>query len=181
LLLAQHRFYGEPWIKTGLKFVASQTSYLAVIIVATLLTLLAPLLMTVSQISDLTPRCKGMVSSGKFCPSSCADTKQETPDRIPNANRSNVEVTQFLRDGLAQTLPDLTVEQCLKDLHDCKGFLKRLERVYVIRLAREAHQTAKLPSSARREFSQTKVTPPTYYQSPSDKTVIDLNYQQAGR
>lgn len=48
LLLAQHRFYSEPWIKTGLKFVALQTSYLAVIIVATLLTVLAPLLITVS-------------------------------------------------------------------------------------------------------------------------------------
>ena len=56
---------------------------------------------------------------------------------------------------------------------------RRFERVYVIRLAREVHQSAKLPSSARREFSQTKVTPPTYYQNPSDQTVIELNYQQA--
>jgi hypothetical protein len=45
LLLAQHRFYGERWIKTGLKFVALQTCYIALIIIATLLTVLAPLLM----------------------------------------------------------------------------------------------------------------------------------------
>lgn len=44
LLLAQHRFYSGPWIKTGLKFVALQTSYIAVIIAATLLTVLAPIL-----------------------------------------------------------------------------------------------------------------------------------------
>jgi hypothetical protein len=48
LLLAQHRFYGDRWIKTGLKFVVLQTSYIALIIIATLLTVLAPLLMMVS-------------------------------------------------------------------------------------------------------------------------------------
>jgi len=47
-LFAQHRFYGEHWIKTGLKFFALQSSYIAVIITATLLTVLAPLLMIVS-------------------------------------------------------------------------------------------------------------------------------------
>lgn len=51
--------------------------------------------------------------------------------------------------------------------------------MYVIRLARGVHQSAKLPSSARREFSQTKVTPPTYYQNPSGQTVVDLNYQNS--
>ena len=51
--------------------------------------------------------------------------------------------------------------------------------MYVIRLARGVHQSAKLPSSARREFSQTKVTPPTYYQNPSGQTVVDLKYQNS--
>lgn len=37
------------------------------------------------------------------------------------------------------------------------------------------HQSAKLPQ----RISQTKVTPPTYYQNLSDQTVIELNYQRA--